>query len=89
MLELIAVFVAGGTGACFRLLLGRWVDLLCAPHLPNAGILAANLLGSLAIGFGSALLGALIVGLTGWIGNGFIGEQGRYEVVVMRREERS
>lgn len=71
MLELIAVFVAGGTGACFRLLLGRWVDLLCAPHLPNAGILAANLLGSLAIGFGSALLPdgvwrvALLTGLLG------------------------
>jgi len=36
-------------------------------------------------GFGSALLGALIVSLTGWIGNGFIGERGRYEVVMNKR----
>jgi putative membrane protein len=36
-------------------------------------------------GFGSALLGALIVSLTGWIGNAYIGENGRFEVVVARR----
>ena len=36
-------------------------------------------------GFGSALLGAVVVSLTGWIGNAFIGERGRYEAVVMRR----
>ena len=36
-------------------------------------------------GFGSALLGAVVVSLTGWIGNAFIGERGRYEVVMMRR----
>ncbi|MCA9505007.1 MAG: phage holin family protein [Spirochaetaceae bacterium] len=53
------------------------------------GLVAWLLEGMRIAGFGSALLGALIVGLTGWIGNGFIGEQGRYEVVVMRREERS
>ncbi len=35
--------------------------------------------------FGSALLGAVIVSLTGWVGNGFIGERGRYEVVRTRR----
>jgi len=38
-------------------------------------------------GFGPALLGAILVSLTGWIGNAFIGEQGRYEVVMMKREE--
>jgi putative membrane protein len=35
--------------------------------------------------FGSALFGAVIVSVTGWIGNGFIGERGRYEVVMTRR----
>lgn len=36
-------------------------------------------------GFGSALLGALIVSLTGWIGNAYIGANGRFEVVVAKR----
>ena len=36
-------------------------------------------------GLWPAMLGSLIVGLTGWIGNAFIGESGRYEVVVERR----
>ena len=35
--------------------------------------------------FPSALLGAILVSLTGWIGNAFIGERGRYEVVVSNR----
>ena len=54
----------------------------------NAGMigLAAWFLDGFQIaGFGSALLGALLVGLTGWIGNAFIGERGRYEVVMVRR----
>jgi putative membrane protein len=54
----------------------------------NAGMigLAAWFLDGFQIaGFGSALLGAIIVSLTGWIGNGFIGERGRYEVVRMTR----
>ena len=37
-------------------------------------------------GFGSALLGALLVSVTGWIGNAYIGDGGRYEVVMVRRE---
>ena len=37
-------------------------------------------------GFGSALLGSLIIGLTGWIGSAFVGPRGRYEVMVTRRE---
>lgn len=36
-------------------------------------------------GFGPALLGAILVSLTSWIGSAFIGEQGRYEVVMTRR----
>lgn len=45
------------------------------------GLAAWFLDGFEVAGFGSALLGAVIVSLTGWIGNGFIGERGRYEVV--------
>lgn len=57
----------------------------------NAGMLAlvAWLLDGFAIaGFGSALLGAAIVSLTGWVANYTIGDGGRYEVVVVRRELR-
>jgi putative membrane protein len=49
------------------------------------GLVAWLLEGFHVAGFGSALLGALLVSLTGWIGNGFIGQNGRYEVVVMKR----
>lgn len=36
-------------------------------------------------GLWSAMLASLVVGLTGWVGNAFIGESGRYEVVIDRR----
>ncbi|MAG32735.1 MAG: hypothetical protein CL908_17785 [Deltaproteobacteria bacterium] len=49
------------------------------------GIVAWLLEGVHVAGFGSALLGALIVSVTGWIANGFVGENGRYEVVMMKR----
>ncbi len=54
----------------------------------NAGMLGlvAWLLDGFSIaGFGSALLGALLVSVTGWIGNAYIGSQGRIEVVAARR----
>ena len=35
-------------------------------------------------GFGPALLGAIIVSLTGWFGSWFIGPRGRIEVIVVR-----
>ncbi len=35
--------------------------------------------------FRSALFGAILVSLTGWIGNAFIGERGRFEVVRVTR----
>ncbi len=35
--------------------------------------------------FGAALLAAIVVTLTGWIGNAFIGERGTYEIVIGRR----
>jgi hypothetical protein len=34
------------------------------------------------------MLAALLVSLTGWVGNAFIGERGRYEVVMMKRTEK-
>ncbi len=52
------------------------------------GLVAWFLDGFTVAGFGPALLGAILVGLTGWIGNAFIGESGRYEVVMMKRIER-
>lgn len=54
----------------------------------NAGMVAlvAWLLEGFRIaGFWSALLTSIVVGLTGWIGNAFIGEKGRYELVVVKR----
>ena len=48
--------------------------------------LAAWLVPGFAVdGLWSAMLASLIIGLTGWIANAFIGENGRYEVVVERR----
>ena len=48
--------------------------------------LVAWLLEGLAIaGFGSALLGALVVGLAGWGGALFIGPRGRFEVMGTNR----
>lgn len=39
-------------------------------------------------GFWSAIFGALLVSLFGWIGNTFIGDDGRYELIVFQRRER-
>ncbi len=50
------------------------------------GLVAWLLDGFNVAGFGSALLGAFIVSLTGWMANAYIGEKGRYEIVVTRRE---
>jgi putative membrane protein len=35
-------------------------------------------------GFGSALLGSIVVSLTGWLASYFIGPRGRIEVIVLR-----
>lgn len=54
----------------------------------NAGMVAlvAWILEDVRIsGFFSALATSIVVGLTSWIGNAFIGERGRYEVAVVRR----
>ena len=39
-------------------------------------------------GFGSALFGAIVVSLTGWLASYFIGPRGRIEVIVVRRRYR-
>jgi putative membrane protein len=36
-------------------------------------------------GLWDAMLASLVIGLTGWIGNAFIGENGRYEIVIDQR----
>jgi putative membrane protein len=54
----------------------------------NAGMVAlvAWLLEGFRIaGFWSALLTSIVVGLTSWVGNAFVGEKGRYELVVVKR----
>lgn len=51
--------------------------------------LTAWLLPSFRIeGFGSSLLGALVVGLTGWVASWYVGSQGRIEVLAVRRSVR-
>jgi putative membrane protein len=50
------------------------------------GLAAWFLDGFQVASFGAALLAAVLVSLTGWVGNSFIGERGRYEVVVFRRQ---
>ena len=39
-------------------------------------------------GFGSALFGAIVVSLTGWLASYFIGPRGRIEVIVVRHRYR-
>ena len=53
----------------------------------NAGMLAlvAWLLPGFTLsGFRAALLGAIVVGLAGWVGSAFIGPRGRYNIVIQR-----
>ena len=49
--------------------------------------LVARLLDGFALhGFGSALLGALIVSLTSWIASWYVGSSGGFEVMIVRRD---
>ncbi|MGH0028225.1 MAG: phage holin family protein [Myxococcota bacterium] len=55
----------------------------------NAGMLGlvAWLLDGFTIGsFGTALVGSIVVSLTGWVGSWFIGPRGRVEVMTVRYE---
>ena len=48
--------------------------------------LVARLLDAFTLhGLGSALLGALVVSLTGWIASWYVGSSGRVEVMIVRR----
>ena len=49
------------------------------------GLVARLLDGFTLHGFGSALLGALVVSLTGWIASWYIGPSGGFEVMIVRR----
>jgi putative membrane protein len=49
------------------------------------GLVAAMLDDFHVSGFFPALFGAIIVSITSWLGSSFIGPDGRYEVMVIRR----
>lgn len=49
------------------------------------GLVARLLDGFTLAGFGSALLGALIVSVTSWIASWWIAPSGRFEVMIVRR----
>jgi putative membrane protein len=54
----------------------------------NAGMLGlvAALLGDFTVaGFGSALLGSIVVSLTSWLASWTVGPKGRIEILVVRR----
>jgi putative membrane protein len=50
------------------------------------GLVAAMLDNFVVAGLGSAILGALIVSITGMIGSWYIGPTGRVEILVIRRD---
>jgi putative membrane protein len=49
------------------------------------GLVAALLDGFRVSGFGAALLGSLVVGLTSWVASWYVGPRGSVEVLVVRR----
>jgi putative membrane protein len=51
------------------------------------GLVAAFLAGFHVASFGSALVGAIIVSVTGWIASWFIGPRGRIDIVMVRRDQ--
>lgn len=64
--------------------LGLFLLLLNALML---GLASALVPGFQIDGLGSAFLAWLIVSLVSWLASGFIGENGRYEVMVIRRDD--
>lgn len=54
--QLLWVFLAGGTGASLRVVLGGLIDGHLAERLPYAGTLVVNLVGCFAIGVAAAAL---------------------------------
>jgi putative membrane protein len=51
------------------------------------GLVAAFFSGFHVAGFGSALLGAIVVSITSWIASWFIGPRGKVDLVVVRRQQ--
>jgi putative membrane protein len=49
------------------------------------GLVAWMLEGMTVAGFWSAVLGSIVVSITGWIASGFIGDHGRVEVITVER----
>ena len=49
------------------------------------GLVAALLDGFRISGFGAALLGSIVVGLTSWVASWYVGPRGSFEVLVVRR----
>jgi putative membrane protein len=49
------------------------------------GLVAAMLDGFRIAGLGSAMLGSLVVGFTGWVASWYVGPRGHVEVMVVRR----
>ena len=52
------------------------------------GLVAWLLDGLRLDGFGSALLGSILVSLTGWVASWYVGSSGRVEVLVVEHRER-
>ncbi len=50
------------------------------------GLVAVLLDGFYVSGFFAALSGAIVVSITAWLGASFIGPDGRYELLVIRRD---
>ena len=50
------------------------------------GLVAAMLENFSVAGLGSAILGAIVVGITGTIASWYIGPDGRYDVFIIRRD---
>ncbi len=52
------------------------------------GLVAALLDGFALAGIGSALLGSIVVSLTGWVTSWYIGPTGRFEILVVESRDR-
>src|ERR671911_553130 len=62
----------------------RPVLVLLVINAGMLGLVASLFQGFTIAGFGSALLGALVISITGWLASWFIGPRGRVEVIVQR-----
>jgi putative membrane protein len=92
---LLAAFLLGVANGLVRPLL-FWLTLpltivtlglfLFVLNAAMVGLVAALLEKFTISGFFPALFGALVVSITAWIASSFIGPQGRFEVLVVRRE---